>query len=352
MDRKYPGIEVTYEQAEQIIEKKKAAREKFSGEKRSYQKLKKYKKVIYKEVLNEEQYTLYETIEKEKKTAQEAKALVEIKKAYPVAEQLLEIFDEFTLAKLKVLRNKLESKIADDDKEVLDQLRELRKNSFNKIVDEELYPEYYDLEIENQELRRYAEFFVDLMEDNRESIVNLYPGEYLLLGEVNFGSTLQKYIPEIKKMEAELIYVTKETIKKGAVVVSEEYPIPPTSMILNEIKEVPEELMFVFLLLDPEVDFFFEMPNFENGEGQHFASAFPNPAQKNQTLEFYLQQDATVDVELLDQTGKILRTIVSENMNKGKQVINVNTQDLNPNIYFYRITNGSEITTLKFTVVR
>ena len=354
LEENYPGIDISGDQIKLILEKKELAKEKYAGEKNKWKKIHKETKVIYKEVMTERQYNLYEVIEKEKKATQELIALTEIKKAYPVVEQLLPLFDEFTLTKMKTLRKKLEAKISEEDKRVIEELRATRKQSFDQLLNDELYPELNELEVENQELARYIDFFIELFENNLESIVNLYPEDgFLIFGKDRYGENVyKKYFPEIKNMEAEILWVIKETVKKGAVIVSEEYPIPPVSMILSEIKDVPEELMELFLLLDPEVDFSIELPNFEGGEGKHFASAFPNPAKKNQTLEFYLQNDANVVIEILDETGRTVQVISNGNRSKGKQTISVDLQNLDNQIYFYRITNDGIVTTLKFSVVK
>jgi hypothetical protein len=142
-----------------------------------------------------------------------------------------------------------------------------------------------------------------------------------------------KYQNEINALEEDLLYVIKETAKKGAVIASAEYPVPPVALWINEI-ELDKEMKRLFLLLDPVSGFSIDLPNFETGEGQHVASTFPNPASKNQTLEFYTQQDEKVTIEIIDKSEKVVKIIPSKNKMKGNQKLEVNLQNLNSQIHF------------------
>ena len=137
-----------------------------------------------------------------------------------------------------------------------------------------------------------------------------------------------KYQNEINTLEGELLYAIKETAKKGTVIASAEYPIPPVALWINEI-ELDKEMKKLFLLLDPASDFSIDLPNFEAGEGQHVASTFLNPANKNQTLEFHTQQDGKVTIEIIDKSEKVVKIIPSKNRMKGNQKLEVNLQNLN-----------------------
>ena len=111
-------------------------------------------------------------------------------------------------------------------------------------------------------------------------------------------------------------------------IASAEYPIPPVALWINEI-ELDKEMKKLFLLLDPASDFSIDLPNFEAGEGQHVASTFLNPANKNQTLEFHTQQDGKVTIEIIDKSEKVVKIIPSKNKMKGNQKLEVNLQNLN-----------------------
>ncbi len=357
MDNDYPGIDMTAEQNIALYEKLEVLKNigwenptpdsNISYDERRIE--------IYKEVLDERQFALYQQIEKEKKKAKEDELLVEYKKVIPVVEELIPMLEEFSLPKFKTLRNKLEAKISAEDKLAIEQLRAERQVSFDKFLQQTLDEEFDFMDFENPELNRNVEYTKDLMEENADNISILWATDW-----ENFFSNdksdamkmTEKYLNEINALEAELLWTTRETIKKGAIIVSKEYPVPPVSIILSEVKEFPVELKMLFLLLDTEVDFSIDLPDFDKGEGDHFASVYPNPAVRNQTLSFFLQQDTHVTVEVLDESGRVVETLASEAMNKGQQKLEVNTNDLNAQLYFYRITTGSEVTMLKFSVVK
>ena len=356
MNLDYPGVDLTDDQNIALFEKMEAMKEEgwanHGKRKMTYQDK---QNEIYKEVLDERQFTLYEKINREKKIVREEEILSEYKKALPVTEELIPMLEEFTLPKFKTLRKKLDAKISAQDKLAIEQLREERQISFDKRLQQILDDEFDFLEFENPELVRYVDYTKDLVEENANNIANLWSTdmENFFSNEKSEAMKMtEKYMNEINSLEAELLWTTRETIKKGVVIVSKEYPVPPVSIILSEVNDFPDELKMLFLLLDPEVDFSIDLPDFEKGEGEHFASVYPNPAVKNQTLNFFLKQDTHVTVEILDESGRTLKTLASESMNKGQQKLEVNTNDLNAQLYFYRITTDNEVTMLKFTVVK
>ena len=345
----YLGVFLTIEQNIAIYDKK----ELLDQEKVEWKKRKEKVKEIYKEVLTEEQYSIIVQVDKEKKEAQEERNLEEIKKGLSVAENLMPLVEEFTLPKLLVLRNKLEAKISDEDKRALEDFRVIRKTSFDETLDEGLEEIETELEtVENPELLRYIGFTKDLVVDHASLISNVWGFSYFNSDESSkqVNELTGKYHIEIDALEEELLYVIKETVKKAAVIVSAEYPVPPVALWINEIK-LDNEMKRLFLLLDPASDFSIDLPSFEAGEGQHVASTFPNPANRNQTLEFHTQQDGKVTIEIINESGKLVKVISSENRTKGNQKLEVNLQDLNSQIYFYRISSDEGMTLIKFSVV-
>lgn len=355
MDNDYPGIELTPEQNVALLDKKEEYKNwgwKIKDGKMSYQEK---QMSIHREVLDDRQFALYEKIEEGKRELKEAKILKEYKKGIKIAEELLPVVQDFTLPKFKVLRQKLEAKISSEDKLILEQLRAERLQSFDKILNEVLNEDFSISQFKNPELIRNIELTKEMLEENADLVSNvwLYEFEHFLSDkDTKVKDLAKKYAKEIDALEKELLWTTKETVKKGAVIVSEEYPIPPVAIILSSVTEFPNDAKLLFLLLDPEVEFSMELPEFGKGEGDHFASAFPNPAVRNQTLDFFLQQDTHVSIDILDESGRVVKTLASEFMNKGNQKLNVNINDLNSQLYFYRISTGEEVTMLKFTVVK
>jgi hypothetical protein len=346
----YLGVFLTNEQNVTIYDQQKL----LDQNKVEWKKKKEKVKKIYEEVLTEEQYAIVVQVDKERKEAREEKTLGKIKKGLSVAEEMIPLAEDFTLPKLLVLRNKLETKISDEDKRALEDLRALRIISFDKVLNEALEEIETELEnAENPELLRYLGFTKNLVIDRTSLISNVWGFSFFATDKNSkrLNDLANKYQNEINALEEDLLYVIKETAKKGAVIASAEYPVPPVALWINEI-ELDKEMKRLFLLLDPASDFPIDLPNFETGEGQHVASTFPNPASKNQTLEFHTQQNGKVTIEIIDKSGKVMKIISSENRMRGNQKLEVNLQNLNSQIYFYRISSEEGMTLIRFSVVK
>ena len=137
-----------------------------------------------------------------------------------------------------------EAKISPEDKIELQQLREERAQSFEKILDGMVNEDFSSRRFKNPELIRNIELTKEMVVDNSNLISNLWSAdfEFFLSNEKTRAQELaDKYAKEIDAMEAELLWTVKETVKKIAPIVSEEYPIPPVAMLLSGITEFPDE---------------------------------------------------------------------------------------------------------------
>lgn len=350
IERDYAGIILTPQQNSAIYDKFQL----LNKENIAWSEKKDRKKQIYKELLSEEQYAIMVQVDQEKKAIKEEKILSEIKKGLTVAEELVPIAEEFTLPKMLVLRNKLDTKISAEDKRILEDLRVQRKVSFDKVLNEGLEEMEEEFNrIENPELRRYTGFMQDLVVDNADLISNAWTFGIFNTDDASkqLNTLVEKYQRDFDDMEEQLLFVIKESIKKGAVVASAEYPVPPVALWINEIT-LDDEIKRLFLLLDPSNDFSFDVESFDIGEGKHLASVFPNPANKVQTLEFFNEQAGNVNIEIIDESGKVVQIISNENRMQGHQKLEVNVQSLNPQLYFYRISSKAGVTLLKFSVIK
>jgi hypothetical protein len=71
------------------------------------------------------------------------------------------------------------------------------------------------------------------------------------------------------------------------------------------------------------------------------ATVFPNPFRSNFKIEIEIEQDAQVDIQVIDAAG---RTVLTQNANalfSGTNTISVNGSDLAVGIYIVKITTGS-----------
>lgn len=64
---------------------------------------------------------------------------------------------------------------------------------------------------------------------------------------------------------------------------------------------------------------------------------FPNPSSSGQELRFYAARPEQLNIELLDFTGRVVRSVWNGNIPAGQNMITADLRDLNRGIYFYRL---------------
>ena len=78
----------------------------------------------------------------------------------------------------------------------------------------------------------------------------------------------------------------------------------------------------------------------------------PNPSGNSNTINYEVLSAGKVKIDVLDKDGFIVRTVLDATKEKGVYSINVNTGDLEQNLYFYRIMDNSGTDSIKFIVAR
>lgn len=77
---------------------------------------------------------------------------------------------------------------------------------------------------------------------------------------------------------------------------------------------------------------------------------YPNPFSRTTTITFG-SDGGLVTIQMFDVSGRLIKTVLQQNMDKGKHQITINRGDLPPGQYFYRLTNNKNQSTKKLTVV-
>jgi predicted alpha/beta superfamily hydrolase len=79
---------------------------------------------------------------------------------------------------------------------------------------------------------------------------------------------------------------------------------------------------------------------------------YPNPADSQLNLEFYLKKSDQVSVEIIDSSGTFKKAVYSNTLQSGKHHLNMNIKKwgLAPGVYFCRVYSGEFSNTLKFIV--
>lgn len=73
------------------------------------------------------------------------------------------------------------------------------------------------------------------------------------------------------------------------------------------------------------------------------ASTYPNPTLDMSTLEFQLEADAFLTIEVLDAQGRLVRTLLRDLVRAGRSRVQFSTNPLAPGVYFLRISDGARV---------
>lgn len=78
------------------------------------------------------------------------------------------------------------------------------------------------------------------------------------------------------------------------------------------------------------------------------AAMYPNPAGSTQRLDYQVKKEGNVKVELLDERGKALRTVLNDKQPAGSHSLDVNLSDLPRGTYYYKISSKGQSETRRF----
>ena len=79
---------------------------------------------------------------------------------------------------------------------------------------------------------------------------------------------------------------------------------------------------------------------------------YPNPFNAQTKIDFALPENSKVNIIIFDILGREIRTPVNQELKAGYYTILMNTNDLASGTYFYRITAGKFVKTLKMVMVK
>jgi len=73
-----------------------------------------------------------------------------------------------------------------------------------------------------------------------------------------------------------------------------------------------------------------------------FIGAFPNPFVDNNTIRYHIETYSMVRIDVYDETGKLMKTLVNQNMNPGTYSVTWNAAGIAKGVYFINaISNGN-----------
>ena len=77
---------------------------------------------------------------------------------------------------------------------------------------------------------------------------------------------------------------------------------------------------------------------------------YPNPVTSKATVSFNLKNDAFVKIDVLDITGRKIKTTASALLREGANQIEISREGLASGIYVLRILKDKQVTTTKLVV--
>ncbi|MBL0062891.1 MAG: T9SS type A sorting domain-containing protein [bacterium] len=81
-------------------------------------------------------------------------------------------------------------------------------------------------------------------------------------------------------------------------------------------------------------------------------SAYPNPFNPSTTIAFDLNARAQVSLDVYDVTGRLVRTLINEQLNAGSYTHNFDAQGLPSGAYFARLVTPQVSQTARITLIR
>jgi len=91
--------------------------------------------------------------------------------------------------------------------------------------------------------------------------------------------------------------------------------------------------------------------NLELGEEYYLHQNIPNPCSENTSITISLPETMNIRLELYDNIGRKLNTLIDRRLNKGKHTIRYNTVSLKQGIYYYRLIIDDKYTESKKMLV-
>jgi hypothetical protein len=79
---------------------------------------------------------------------------------------------------------------------------------------------------------------------------------------------------------------------------------------------------------------------------------YPNPFNPSTTIKFDLAKSEFTELSVYDETGKLITTIINENLERGSYSVNWNAYGLPSGVYFYRLKADSFSETRKMILLK
>jgi hypothetical protein len=90
----------------------------------------------------------------------------------------------------------------------------------------------------------------------------------------------------------------------------------------------------------------------QTGELLAEVKVYPNPANNFTKVEFNLKEDQQLKVQLIDISGRVVKTVKDEKASKGYHFVEINTSDVSSGMYIIRMETGQAIANYRLSVIK
>lgn len=103
-------------------------------------------------------------------------------------------------------------------------------------------------------------------------------------------------------------------------------------------------------LIEEEVQAVVVAPNSNTGSTIQIAEVFPNPSHGQTTLQYTLEKEARVSIQLRDLNGRVVRSVFEGRSDVGVHRLNEDLSNLPKGLYFYSVVMDDQVQTLRLVV--
>lgn len=213
-------------------------------------------------------------------------------------------------AKMLELRKEFDPQIEEDDRARLAELRTILKEGKPNIKDQ------------------------DLSKEKRKELKKAYKEKYE--AELNEVKKLnEKYEEKIKAFMKEKVGDREEMRKERKEKMKAEGKARKMKRKGGKKSHRKHKGKQSFLLLDPGAEAKVLAP------AKSQIDVFPNPAQNTTRMEYEVQNDGRVIIQVTDSNGNVVKNILDRTVEKGKHTIDIDVSELQNSSYYIIVTDGA-----------
>lgn len=348
-NEQYPGMNMNTQQMLLLNDKTKKLLKQVKE--LNYQEVKVRMNQAWKEVLTAEQFAIYQAHRVEERNNAQTQGGESIQAFLPLMEELLSLYSGEFLPVLRSIRTKLDTYISSVDRSRLEQIKSAYQTAFLEKVEWDFLSSEIDFGDQETETR-FKQFYDEFIHFGLSYTIDVKSLDRFI-GKESFdlakklGQYYSVYInvykkeieQRIKGLEDQEQQIIKKYIGQSDGIVWDNGF--SSNLDINHIIRI--------LLLEPNTK---EGVNIVTVNQLHQAKAFPSPAVNSQTLDFEMQQEGEVLIEIIDAQGRVVKTLFKGERSQGANTLNVDISQLKGQSFFYRITNNSGISTLKILLAK